>query len=151
MAGLASLFAWMKKVQRLNRDERSFILVAWMLALPADLCLRSVGFGRTSRWVARVPEVGFAPLSVERAEQLVATAFRFSPARSGCLPRSIVQFALQRAAGSDVALVIGVRRPGRTGEGDAFAGHAWVEARKGDGGHRDAEHAVIFELAPDRP
>lgn len=135
----------LRALSRLNGAERAFTALAWALAIPADVSLRSAGLRRTAAVVARTPDLGLPALSVERAEQLVASAFRWSPAKNSCLPRSLVQFVLQRAAGTDVALVIGVRRTGRVGPGDEFAGHAWVELRAR--GPRDVEHAVIFELA----
>lgn len=143
MQSRVSFASSLRAALRLSDDERTFLAAAWLLALPADLALRTAGFRRTARFVAKTPAVGLAPLSVAQAERLVQAAFRRSLAKDSCLPRSIVQFALQRAAGSDVALVIGVRREGSVGA-DVFAGHAWVQDR--GAAPRDPDHAVIFEL-----
>jgi hypothetical protein len=133
----------------LTREERRFAAGAWLLAPVVTLLLRRFGFQKTVEIIRdRVPfgEVGGEPIvSVERAESLVARAFRLTLAHDSCLPRAVVQLALHRKHGDRVKLVIGVRRDGHFGDRELdFEGHAWVEAA--DGPRRDSKHAVILEL-----
>jgi hypothetical protein len=140
MGGLASAL-------RLTRAERRFAAGAWLLAPVVTLVLRRYGFRRTVEIVReRVVRgaVTGSSVSVERAEVLVARAFKLTVAHDSCLPKSIVQLALHRRHGDRVKLVIGVRRDGHFGDRDLeFEGHAWVEAV--DGPRRDERHVVIHE------
>lgn len=134
---------------RLTRAERRFVAGAWLLAPLVTLALRRFGFRRTVEIVRERVAFGTAheglTLPVERAEALVARAFRLTLAHDSCLPKSIVQLALHRKQGDRVKLLIGVRRGGRFGDRDVdFEGHAWVEAV--DGPRRDHRHDVIYEM-----
>lgn len=134
---------------RLTREERRFAVAAWLLAPVVTLLLRRFGFRKTveivREWVSLGAGRGRATVSVDRAEALVARAFKLTLAHDSCLPRSIVQLAVHRRNGDSVKLVIGVRRGGHFGDADIdFEGHAWVDPIGGPS--RDARHTVIHEV-----
>jgi hypothetical protein len=148
--------------RKLSPRERSFFVVSWLLAAPMSAALSLAGFRRTTALLAKVPSLAFGVRSgddrrqvkVERAEELVQRAFRWSPARwsaadGGCLPRSMVQYAVHRLSGSDVRLVVGVRREADSASRDPGAppgldAHAWIEDRARP--RSDVSHAVIFAM-----
>lgn len=142
-----SLNGW-RTFAGLSRSERTFVGLAWVLALPATAAVSALGFRRTTsmldklsiiKAVARIGRPNQA-VTVERGEQLVRGAFRNSLAPGGCLPESIVQYTLHVVRGQPVKLVLGVRRA----EAAPVAAHAWVENASGP--QRDLDHAVIYEL-----
>lgn len=136
----------LRSLLSLNRAERRFVAIGWMLAPVAALSLRTRGFHATAQLANRAPRVFMGPVAVERAEELTKAAFRHALVRPGCLPESIVQLALHRMYGNHVRLLVGVRRRGHHGDVDVdFEGHAWIEGLGGP--KRDQIHLVIFELA----
>lgn len=113
---------------------------AWCAAVVVEPLL--VGFGlrwtiafieRTVPQRARIVDRGRA----ERYRRAAVRAYRLLPFTSTCLRRSLVEFWLDRLAGIDARLVIGVR------SNPAFGAHAWVEVHGEPGAN--AEFAKIFE------
>jgi hypothetical protein len=139
----------------LDRRERELFVASWMLAVPASAVLSLGGFHRATKvlgWVTRhsPPRRDRSGIDVQRAETLVRRAFQTSPARwhvegGGCLPQSLVQYALQTLAGDPVRLVVGVP-PEVPATPSDFEAHAWVEERERR--RHDVKHKVIFELPP---
>lgn len=125
-----ALFGDLRRAVALSPKELAFVGAALCLAPPMGWSIRLFGFRPVVELARRTPNVRFLPgeMATVRAERLVSAAFRYAPTPSGCLPQSLVQLVLQRAAGVDARLVIGVRRPGPTEVDPQFAAHAWVEA-----------------------
>ncbi|NUP07087.1 MAG: lasso peptide biosynthesis B2 protein [Polyangiaceae bacterium] len=134
----------------LSREERAFFVASWLLAPAATAGLKVAGFRRMTDLLRRVParkSVLFADVGVERAESLVRRAFRWSIARwsvrdGGCLPQSMVQYAVHTLGGDEVRFVVGVQRgePAPVG----FEAHAWIEDARRT--RPDRKHEAIFEL-----
>ena len=61
-------------------------------------------------------------LSAQRLAELTDLVARVTGRRTRCLVRSLLLFALLRARGEEIALVVGVAR-----RGDGLEGHAWIE------------------------
>ena len=139
------------KLRALSPRDRAFFVGSWLLAGPVTAALAIGGFARATRALKRLPRLveRDAPVDVARDEELVRRAFAWSLARwsvkgGGCLPRSMVQYALHTLAGEPVRLVVGVP-PHAPRDPESFEAHSWVEAV---GRPRpDVTHAVLFELA----
>lgn len=146
------LFERATELRTLTPAERRFLVKAWIAAPFVEAVLGAVGLERV---LATLERRRFAPrgerIDVERGERLVRAAFRYGPAKSGCLPESIVQYALHLRTGPEPRLVIGVRKV----QGDArdenepkteLGAHAWIEELAG--ARRLPEFAPILTLSP---
>ena len=146
-----------------------FLVRAWAGIFVVEASLRVIGYKRTLRWIERVPRRNVHPrdvrqsfprdvrqsfprdvrqsfprTSVHLGERLVRKAYLAHALPGGCLPRSLVQYLLHRRDGTGAKLVVGVRRPDRSGStSGATSGnpsranetatpgieaHAWVES-----------------------
>lgn len=113
--------------RRLPAAERRLLVRAAFQLLAVDAGLRTLGFARVRRLLARGVPVGPAPASGARADRiawLVAAAARHHLYPVKCLTRSLVLWRLLALRGLPSELRIGVR-PG----GDGLQAHAWVEHR----------------------
>lgn len=119
------LSKFMTKWRALKPEERHFAALAWVAAPLVELSLWTIGMKHTVGLVERCTGSGADEAArvtdVGRARALVDGVYRRHLVRGECLPRSIVQYGLQRRAGLQVRLVVGVRRL------DGFQAHAWVE------------------------
>jgi hypothetical protein len=122
------------RLRELTPAEGGFLAAAWLAAPIVGAGLRFAGLKRTVAWIERGAETlssaarwSGSGLSPERAAQLVAWAYRLQWVRGGCLPQALVQYGLQRSTGSQVRLVVGVRKDDQQGA-PVLAAHAWVEA-----------------------
>jgi len=89
--------------------------------------LRTCGFARLHRWLARTSEgrrlpAGEALPAARIDARALGLAARNLPLRALCLERSLALWWLARRRGADAALRIGVRRTG-----GGIEAHAWVE------------------------
>lgn len=137
---------------RLDPAQRTFAALAWVLAPPVGLALRVFGFERLAPLVDACPVSRLASRSssvdVETGAALVERVFVRSPARSGCLPQSLVQCLTHRLVGREADLVIGVRKHARIPhEPSDFEAHAWVEERSASA--RADGHAEVWRSARD--
>ena len=127
-------------------------LVMSLLLLPAiDVCLRTVGFGRTLALVTRLAKsralavrcVKDNEANLDRIARVVGIAGRRSPWRGSCLRQALCLWFLLARSGIVSEVRIGVEKSG-TG---AFAAHAWVE-RHGrvliGGDHVQERYAVLL-------
>jgi hypothetical protein len=127
-----------------SREQRAriaFAARAWVLAIPVEASLASVGLATTLRWIEAIPQRAraAAAVGVEDGERLVARAYRFNFVRGRCLPRSLVQYLVHRRDGVDARFVVGVRRPEDDVRG--LEAHAWVEA---PGARADVPFTELF-------
>ena len=107
-------------------ERRLLVRAAFQLAL-VDAGLRTLGFGRVRRLLARGLPATPAPAPPARADRiawLVAAAARHHLYPVKCLTRSLVLWRLLALRGLPAELRIGVR-PGDGG----LRAHAWVEHR----------------------
>jgi hypothetical protein len=143
----------------LGPGERGFVAAAWLAAPAVHLSLRLTGLQRTLAWIergasaaSRVPAPRPSDGNVDRAEELVRWAFRAHPLLDQrCLPRSLVQYGLQRWGQAPVRFVVGVRKGDGTAGADPIAAHAWVEQSGAPA--EDSDFARILQRsgrAPDR-
>jgi hypothetical protein len=112
----------------LTPGELRFTALAWLAAPAVELGLALLGVRRVRAGLDRWIPVGGLPtgtaVAIVAGERAVGRAYRLHPLLSGqCLPRSLLQYALHRAEGADVTLVIGVKPP----RGATLEAHAWVE------------------------
>jgi hypothetical protein len=126
---------------REQRARLAFAARAWVLAIPVEVSLASVGLAATLRWIEAVPRRAHeeAAVGVEDGERLVARAYRFHFVRGRCLPRSLVQYLAHRRDGVDARFVVGVGRPEADRRG--LEAHAWVE---GPGARADVPFTELF-------
>jgi hypothetical protein len=126
-----SALALRKKIRALSRlpaaDRRLFVRAA--LWLPAvDLGLRTLGFTRVRRLLARGASPAAAPTErpgqAERVAWIVAAAARHHLYPVKCLTRSLVLWHLLARRGIAADLRIGVHP-----ESGSLRAHAWVEHR----------------------
>lgn len=115
---------------------------AGLIALPTlamiGLALRTAGYARTCRWLARptARSQRMAPSARQASRDTVVAgvllAARVLPWRPACLERSMALRYLLRRRGYAARLRIGVRKRGETAEESsnstaAIEAHAWVE------------------------
>jgi hypothetical protein len=122
----------LRRYRALSRSARRTLLLAWLLVPLTAASLRIFGFRRIHAVLERVlPVTGGVARAPRRAAaraaavaRLVRAAARRAPVGGGCLPTSIVAWALLRASRISAELRFGVRR----GSGTLEA-HAWLEYR----------------------
>jgi hypothetical protein len=122
------------------------ILRCIVLIAVVKLALRTLGFGRTIKWLRRrmavTPEVPSSNVeSVRRTEYVVAMAAAFYPGRALCLEQSLVLYYLLRRQGVPVKYCQGVQP-------QPFSAHAWVELL-GKPINDVPEHVKLFARLPD--
>jgi hypothetical protein len=112
---------------RLPPPQRRVVVLAAFLLPPVTGVFKAAGYGRTRRWLDRVPSPGPAATgdtltTARMVGRAVAAVGRRHPVPSTCLSRSLVVWVLLRRRGIDSDIRLGVRKQDGT-----VAGHAWVE------------------------
>ncbi len=107
--------------------QRRAFLVAEALLPPVTVLLKTGGYGRAQRWLAKAPPgrlrtAGDSLATGRMVGRAVTMAANHSPLPSTCLSRSLVIWLLLRRRGIDSEIRLGVRK-----DAGAVAGHAWVE------------------------
>jgi hypothetical protein len=121
-------------VRRLARTLRSypsaeliFAGKAFLLAPIVEASLRVFGLRQTVRGIDWLTDgrPARAAITTHRASELVGSVYKRHLVSGTCLPRSLVQYSLQRWDGRSVELAIGIKPP----KGRTLAAHAWVRDR----------------------
>lgn len=109
--------------------ELIFAGKAFLVAPIVEASLRVFGLRQTVRAIDRLTggrPAAEAAITTQRAGELVGLVYKRHIVRGACLPRSLVQYSLQRWDGRSVELAIGVKPP----KGRTLAAHAWVRDRE---------------------
>lgn len=130
-----------------RRIEIPSVFRCGALIFAIKIALRTLGFGRTIRWIRqRVETVPAMPSVrhdvVETAEQAVAMAGALYPGRAKCLEQSLVLYYILRRQGIAVKYCQGAQPY-------PFQAHAWIEFR-GQVINDVAEHIKPFLRLPDQ-
>jgi hypothetical protein len=120
--GLRRWSGSLRRVRALPAGERRLLLAAWALLLSVDLGLRTLGYARLHRLLAKSwPAAGASAAAPAAIARQVDRAARHHLYPMRCLQRSMVLEHLLRRAGLRAELRFGVRVAG------SFNAHAWVE------------------------
>ena len=117
------------------------------MILGVKVALRTAGFARVIRWIARrvepIPATTWLDIeAVRAAERAVATAAALYPGRALCLEQSLVLYYVLRRHGVAVGYRQGIMA-------HPFQAHAWIEYR-GEVISDVPEHALQFVRLPDQ-
>ncbi len=140
--------AWGSSSARGRGSSSSRRPCAW--SATSERCGGSSGFRRRNVHPRDVRR-SFPRTSVHLGERLVRKAYLAHALPGGCLPRSLVQYLLHRRDGTGAKLVVGVRRPDRSGStSGATSGQSLSRERNGHPGHRSSRLGRERCLCADR-
>ncbi|HEY4120234.1 MAG TPA: lasso peptide biosynthesis B2 protein [Byssovorax sp.] len=122
MGRLEALTRDLRRFADLDAERRRFALRAVVGAPLVEAALAAAGLRRTLALIDSLPRSPRRePVAAGEGARLVAGVYRHHVVRGACLPRAVLQYALHRLDGAEVALEVGARRIDGVVEA-----HAWI-------------------------
>jgi Transglutaminase-like superfamily len=137
---------WYGRLRRITASDYRTAIDTLVLAVCVEFALRVMPFSRllvrltraSSDTAAAAHDASAAARQYQRLRRFVAVAYEILPFPATCLRQSLVLYGLLERRGVPSRFCVGV-----TGNGPAFAAHAWIEC---DGVPQDAAATAVSEL-----